>query len=205
MPFRFRRLLPAPALAGLVLLAGCINLEPVVDPTETFLLNAPGINVADWETTRSTISLYVDRVEIPPYLDDRRLVVRASSSKVEYDEFARWAEPLDQGVARAVALNLLSLPGVDDVGYYPWKQDDPRAILLRLKIFRFERDPAGTIQLNGLASVGRSGDDAPPEPKVPFQISLPVDGDSPAAIVEGMSRSLNRLSVALAEAYRQKE
>lgn len=197
----------APGLGCLLILlglAGCINLDPSVDPTRTFLLHAPGVDIDGWTADGQALSIYVERVEIPPYLDDRRLVLRLSDEQVDYQEFVRWAEPLDQGIARALALNLLDLPGVDEVGYYPWQGPREADLKLRMKVFKFEKHRNQAVEFNGMIEIQSSAESGSAVLlKFPFEVRQDIAGNDPEAIIRAMSQAIRELTRRMAQAYRQ--
>ena len=84
-------------LAGmLLLLAGCLSLQPKPDPTQFFLLTpAPA---SQGVSAGPTIGLH--RVTVPDYLDQSQLVRRVGPDQVEFLPMARWAEPLATQVTR---------------------------------------------------------------------------------------------------------
>lgn len=84
--------------------AGCSILpKPVEDPTRYYLLgNAPG---ADNPTVAPKGNLHVGirAVDLPVYLrSTRTIVVRNGANEVRYQDYARWAEPLDLAVQRTI-------------------------------------------------------------------------------------------------------
>jgi uncharacterized lipoprotein YmbA len=67
--------------------------------------------------TRARIA--VGPVAIPGAVDRPQLVVQVAPNRVEIDDFNRWAAPLDDGIARAVAVDLTVLLGTPDVATVP--------------------------------------------------------------------------------------
>ena len=60
-------------------------------------------------------SVMVGPVTIPASVDQPEFVVRVAANRVEVDEFNRWVSPLGDGIARAVAGDLVVLLGSPDV------------------------------------------------------------------------------------------
>ena len=52
------------------------------------------------------VSFYVRQVELPSYLQESRLVSRPKQGLIEFTENDRWGEPLEEGIARVLGLNL---------------------------------------------------------------------------------------------------
>jgi len=103
-----------PVLAGLVLLAaGCSLPLPQAQPdlTRYFVLQE-GVKPPA-ETAQGPARLIrIDRVDVPAYLLDRPMAVRRGPNEIRYLDAARWAEPLDQSLARNLMLGLNACAGV---------------------------------------------------------------------------------------------
>ena len=94
------RLLGALAFFGF---CGCSFLQPHADPTRFYVLTAPNISserMAEGDCKQLKIGL--KPVEMPAYLRGRLMVVRTGTNEIHFSEFERWAEPLDQGIARVM-------------------------------------------------------------------------------------------------------
>ena len=73
----------------------------------------------------------------------------AGPGEVRIDEFLRWAEPLDAGVARVVAENLGTLLPAHRVIRSPWPGATPLRCRLRLELARFGPQANGDVELAG--------------------------------------------------------
>lgn len=60
-------------------------------------------------------SVTVGPVSVPASVDQPEFVVQIAPNRVEVEEFDRWAAPLDDGIARAVAGDLVVLLGTPEV------------------------------------------------------------------------------------------
>src|SRR5271168_3276769 len=75
-----------------------------------------GGSTATADGTPSTpATVMVGPVTIPASVDQPEFVVQISPNRVEVDEFNRWVSPLNDGIARAVAGDLVVLLGTPDV------------------------------------------------------------------------------------------
>lgn len=102
MPIPWRRLTP---LLLAVVVSGCGS-----SPPETFhLLSRPaGTEVA---SSARGYGVLVGPVSVPEVVDRPQLVIRTEASRVVIREQQRWAEPLADGIAQALAEDLnLALP-----------------------------------------------------------------------------------------------
>ena len=123
-PLSTASLLRLGAALGLAALAGCNLPTATPDPTRLFLLSAPGGApagaAASAETRAATLGLC--RIELPAYLRTPAVVIRPGGTEVVRTRDARWAEPLEQGIARLLRETLLAQPGVRSVAAYPAPQ-----------------------------------------------------------------------------------
>jgi uncharacterized lipoprotein YmbA len=96
-------------------LGGCSFLRPHDDPTRFYVLTVPhaATRFADSEFKRLKIGL--KPVEVPAYLRSKSMVVRTGTNEIHFAEFDRWAEPLDQGIGRAMKENLSAARNVASV------------------------------------------------------------------------------------------
>lgn len=123
----------------LVLLAGCINLDPVPDQTRNFVFETlGGQERGGVGEDLDPIPVMIERVELAPYLQDRRMLVRSGEFELRYSSMNRWGEPLDEGIARTLAEYLIKDPTVDQVSFYPWKTRLDRPATIRLQVHRFD-------------------------------------------------------------------
>lgn len=70
--------------------------------------------------TGSSPSLGVGPIEIPAYLDREQLVYALDGNQLQLAPAAHWAEPLDAGVGRVLALNLAGRLDTQNVRSFPW-------------------------------------------------------------------------------------
>jgi len=63
----------------------------------------------------TSAKVMVGPVTIPASVDQPEFVVQVAPNRVEVDEFNRWVAPLSDGIARAVAGDLVVLLGTPDV------------------------------------------------------------------------------------------
>ena len=95
---------------GTAVVAGCSSPSP-----RFYTLNP----VAPQGTMTSKISVAVAPATIPSSIDRPQIVVTNGANQVSFDEFNRWASPLDDSIARAVAGNLTVLLGTPRVATGP--------------------------------------------------------------------------------------
>ncbi len=104
-----RRRLVWTVLALGAVLAGCSVIpQPTADPTRYYLLSSPA-DAAPAAAPHGTLHIGIRAVEVPSYLrNTRSMVVRRSSNEIRYEDFARWAEPIEAGIQRTLRERLLA-------------------------------------------------------------------------------------------------
>jgi uncharacterized protein len=175
-------------LAGmLLLLAGCLSLQPKPDTTQFFLLTPapPGQSVS----AGSTVGLH--KVTLPDYLDQSQLVKRVGPEQVEFLPMARWAEPLASQVVRVLASDLAAAAGLAEVPVYPWVRSRTPSFSVYVTVHRFEREGDSVL----LEASYRAEDSTGAVHGAPRRSSItePAESALPAATVAAMSRALAKL------------
>jgi uncharacterized lipoprotein YmbA len=147
----------------------------------------------------SNVAVAVGPVSIPAAVDQPQFVVQVAPNRVEEDEFNRWAAPLNDGIARAVAGDLAALLGTPDVAAAPFANFDPN-YMVTIEVQRFEsiRGEAAVIDAvwtvrKAAGGVTRSGHTVARED---------VQGDSFEALAAGHSRAIASISGDIATAIR---
>lgn len=165
-------------------------------------------------TTREGIALGVGPVELPDYLDRPQLVRRASSNRLEIEEFDRWAGPLQENVT-AVLVEVLSAElQTDRITAHPWRAPLQVEYQAVVDVMRFDTDAAGRSVLEARWSIV----DAPRQRVVAtarstFRQDIAAASDAAAsdaaapavdydAIAAAMSRNVVALGRAIAERIR---
>ena len=98
---KFHSLIPLTVLA----LVSCIMPESNhVEPDFYLLSNT--VQDQNQSKINEDHSFYLREIELPEYLKDSRLVVRPTSHTIKFREVDRWGEPLEDGIARVLAMNL---------------------------------------------------------------------------------------------------
>jgi len=146
-----RRRFLGPLAAGCFLaLAGCNLLPPPQpDPTHYYVITGPGLGDGTAVRPGGKLRLGLKTVELPAYLRKGTLAVRRGNNELRYDEYARWAEPLETGLTRALRAHLLAVPSVTRVYAQPYPGDQERDYDIAVTLIRCE----GTLDSAGRAAV----------------------------------------------------
>jgi uncharacterized protein len=126
------------AALGLMVLAGCsVVPEPQADLTRYYVL---GDTVAESGTSKTSSGLVIglSNVQLPAYLDKGAVVVRRAGNELVYNDYARWAEPLADGLGRIVRGQLLASPRVSRVFTEGFPFDQKRDCDVTISIERCE-------------------------------------------------------------------
>jgi uncharacterized protein len=192
--------LRATAVATVLLttmMAGCA----VKDTSRYYALGTPRAPAAvQGAATPSSLTIGVGPVGIPGYLDRPQVVTRDAGDGLEILPYHRWAEPLDVGIAQALAEDLgARVPG-DRVAVYPWRGSLARMIDYQVvvAVARFDGEPGRRVTLDARwRLLSRDGKE------LAFKrttVTEPVAGDSVAALVAAMNRSVGRLGQDVSDA-----
>jgi uncharacterized lipoprotein YmbA len=114
--------------------------------------------VLDAVTPQSADALDVDvgigPVQLAPYLDRSPLITRSGPNTISVAEFDRWAEPLQDGFARALTQDVGAALGTVRAHVFPWSS--PVDVRVPVEVLRFDSDEAGTATLVARWSVLRA-------------------------------------------------
>ena len=136
-------LLVAGALAGCVPLkrtpgARFFTLRPVAERPASPASNAAGPGIVG-----------VLPVSLPGFLERPQLVAWSAPGEIRVDEFLRWAEPLDESVARVLTEDLETLLPSHRVIRSPWARSTTVQYRVRAELVRFGLQPGGEVALSG--------------------------------------------------------
>jgi uncharacterized protein len=173
-------------------LAGCGSSAPArfytLDTTATSQVGAP---------LHATV--IVAPVTIPASVDQPQFVVQVAANRVEVDEFNRWAAPLSDSIARAIAGDLAVTLDTPVVATAPLQNFNPDyRVAIDVQRFESVRGQMALVEavwtVRGTASGStRSGRTLAQEP---------VQGDGFDALAAAHSRALARVSDDIAAAIR---
>lgn len=149
----------------------------------------------------STMTVSVGPVTIPAAVDRPQIVLTVGPNRVRLEEFDRWAAPLQNDIARAVAANLVAALGTSRVmlASAPVTATvDYRAII---EVQQFESTLGQAAVLDAVWAVSRTKDGKSQTGRTTAREST-SDG-SFEALAAAHSRAIGRLSQDLADALRE--
>jgi uncharacterized protein len=144
-------------------------------------------------------AVMVGPVTVPASVDQPEFVVQIASNRVELDEFNRWAAPLNDGIARAVAGDLVVLLGTPEVATAPMANFGA-AYSVTINVQRFESTRGEGALLDAVWVVHQTAGGATRSGRTVAQEA--AQGDSYDALAAAHSRALARMSGDIAAAIR---
>jgi uncharacterized protein len=144
-------------LLGLLLLVSCATREPLPN---YFVLTGTGPRAARTHAAGETVVL-IRRVEVPTYLAKGSLVTMMGGIEVQYAATERWAEPLDQGLSRAVAEDISRNSRIRAYGFSPGAPPVDHSYEVWIRVERFEGNDNGEVVLRARWSISSAGSSSP--------------------------------------------
>jgi uncharacterized lipoprotein YmbA len=183
------------AIAALVvfvsLAAGCSSA-----PSRFYTLSASG----GAAKMSSDVSVAVGPVSIPTVVDRPQIVVSIGPNQVRLEEFNRWALPLQNNIARAVAENLTVLLGTPRVTLFPDLTSADAEYRAIIDVQRFDSMPGEAAMLEAVWIVRRMKDGRTERGRTAVREA--VQTKDYEALAAGHSRAVARLSSDIANAVR---
>jgi uncharacterized lipoprotein YmbA len=104
-------------------LSGCISLpnSPSSPTSRFYMLSAVNETQASKKINITPgVIIGVGPVKLPEYLDRPQMVITEKQGILKFDEFDRWGESLDKGIARLMRENLTVMLPNAKLTLYPW-------------------------------------------------------------------------------------
>jgi uncharacterized protein len=144
------------------------------------------------------IAIGVGPIEFPSYLNRPNILNRIGAHQVQLSEFHRWAEPLEENFSRVLAENLSILLLTDQVAVFPWKGTMPIEYQVTVSITKYDGELGGDSLLECRWAIFRNyGKEVLMMKKSSFKETS--DSQDYDALVTGMNRNLEKLSVEIAK------
>jgi uncharacterized protein len=144
-------------------------------------------------------SVMVGPVFIPATVDQPQMVVQVAANRVEMEEFSRWAAPLNDSIARAVAGDLAVLLGTPDVTSMPLANFNP-AYRVTINVQRFESVKSQAALIDALWVVYRTAGGETRSGRTVAREA--TQGEGFEALASAHSRALAQMSADIAAAIR---
>jgi hypothetical protein len=179
--------------------AGCASTQPSRFYVLTDLASVESPSQAT--TTGQGPAIGVGPVTLPKYLDRPQIATRASRYELAFDEFERWAEPLDTNLTRALVEQLARLTPTDRIAAFPWPRGTPIDYRVTVEVAHFFGRRGGTVALMAHWSIFR-GEGTEALVSRTSHLTTPSGGPQYEAMVAAMSQLVAELSGEIATAIR---
>jgi uncharacterized lipoprotein YmbA len=141
-------------------------------------------------------------IKVPAYLDRPQIVTAASDHEYRLAESQRWAERLDDNIARVSLENLAALVPTDRIVMHPWSRETKPDAQVALQIQELHVDPEGHARMVAFWSLkSAKGETANHR----FSCSIAVSPSDFGAIVGAESECLGRLNREMAQGIQHLE
>lgn len=148
----------------------------------------------------SDISVAVGPVTVPAAVDRPQIVVSVSPNQVRLEEFNRWASPLQNDIARAVAENLVAMLGTPRVTQSSQTVSAYVDYRAAIEVQRFESAPGEAATLEAVWTVSRTKDGGSQTGRTTAR--EPTTDQGFESLAAAHSRAVARLSRDIADAVR---
>ena len=179
-----------PVVVGLA--AGC-STPP---PSRFYTLAATATSTSAPQP--STLVIAVGPVTVPSVVDRPEFVVSTGPNEVRLDDFNRWASPLQDGLSRAIAENLVAILGTPRVVRFPQTLATEPDYRVAVEVRTFESTPGKSTALDAVWTVRRAKDGRTSTGRTSVRETVPESGYD--ALAAAHSRAVARLSEDIANA-----
>ena len=150
-------------------------------------------------TPAANASVMVGPVTVPASVDQPEFVVQVAPNRVEVDEFNRWVAPLNDGIARAVAGDLVVLLGSPNVASSQLSNFNPD-YRVTIDVQRFESIRGNAAVVEAVWTVKKTAGGETRSGRTVARES--VQGQGFDALAAAHSRALTKMSGDIAAAIR---
>ncbi len=191
--------------------AGCsIVPEASSDPTRYYVLTSPGAQENVAKEASGTLRIGLRAIELSPYLKKGTLVVRKGTNELVYNDYARWAEPLEAGIGRTVRTQLQAAPAVARVFAHPFPFDQERDYDVSINVIRCEglesHEGGAVARLVVAVEITTAGAHSQVVVRKVFRApDVAWDGKNYGALAEALSASVGALAEDVAAALPEKK
>jgi uncharacterized lipoprotein YmbA len=149
---------------------------------------------ADPGTTGEQPALGIGPVNIPDYLRRGGIVYSSGGNQLLISDQQRWAEPLDEGIERVVAINLARLLHTDNLRLFPWQLNDIPDYTIEVVVLELGTQDAEAVLVADWV-IRRPAENASVTRKISrLRHALPPGPISPADLAPAYSMLFNPLS-----------
>ncbi len=184
-----------------LVLSGCASTPP----TRFFILSPiAGSERIGAQMGERCFAIGIGPVKISEYLNQPEIVTRITQNEIRVDEFAKWAEPLENNISRALAENLSTLLCIRSIIIFPWRGQTPIDYRIDMHVIQMDGVLGESALLDVFWSIA-AGTDGKKSPLLTKRSTYKesTGGRDYVAFVSAQSRNLASLSRDIAEAILQ--
>ena len=191
-----------------ICITGCVHVgQQQQQPWRLFTLSPLSEPEAEPAAATSSpgparLAIGVGPVHLPGYLDQDQMVTRITQHRITLSGNDRWAEPLEDNMAHAVAQNLSMLLQADGITVHTWPGQQRPTYQVEIDVLSFETDTAGAAHLAArwfLREVTSRQTIAERE----IRLTASGAGISTEQSVASLSKALGEFSVGIANGIRE--
>lgn len=124
----------------ILLIALCLLLGACQQsPHKNFYVLAAPTAVANDSGSHLPTTIGIGPIEVADYLDRTQIVYETADGSLAFAPNAYWAEPLNHGIARVLALHLTERETTRSFVNFPWRADSRPTHSLRVQIHSLKR------------------------------------------------------------------
>jgi uncharacterized lipoprotein YmbA len=138
-------------------------------------------------------------IKVPAYLDRPQIVIATSNNEYRLAENQRWAERLDDNIARVSQENLAAMVPSDRIVMHPWSRDTKPDVQAAVQIQELHVDSEGQARMVALWSLKSARGETVNHH---FSCAIAVSPSDYGQIVGAQSECLARLNREIAQGIR---
>jgi uncharacterized lipoprotein YmbA len=187
------------SLTALLILTGCLGLDPKPDPSRYFVLrDTPA------QTTAAPVdcgrTVLVGPVTLAGYLNNPKIALRRGANEIGYQAWDFWAAPLSRSLPRELISSLaVALPDTC-VSSYRRASVDATSIQLEILIEQFEMTDNGNVVV--AASWGATSDNGAKRRQGQARVTRSYQSGDVVSGVQALTVALDELAKKIAEDLR---
>jgi uncharacterized lipoprotein YmbA len=179
-----------------LLLTSCATTEAL---PSYYVLAPPAPNRAALPHS-GIVQAFIQRVYLPSYLT-RTSLASINQNQVVYSRTGRWASPLDQEIAQAVALNLQQ-HGINAQGFQPTVPAPDHADDVQIRIVQFEGFDNGEVVLAASWTISARDSTSPFASQATRIVQTGWTPGDDASLARMLSEAVTEMSAKIAKSLR---
>jgi uncharacterized lipoprotein YmbA len=183
-------------------LTGCSILKPTESTARYFVLK-PMPATAPVPVASNSMAVGLGQVKLPAHLLNTSLAVSKGTNEIEYLPSAFWAERLDTGFQRVLAVDLAAVLPAEQVRLSSWQSEDVAAEV-QLTVEQFDVDAKGQgVLIAQWRILSPGGEKLLKAGATRLSRQGPSPGTNPSGAVTTLSELVTDLSRQLAQSLRE--